>query len=97
MTARPPLVLVPQYFGSTVFDRRTSRYVPFDHETTDVLLRSCVTPIGALVDAAPPGHADALVSIFSNSRRSTSSSRFTNLKPGFRKRNTLAQARRGSL
>lgn len=60
MTARPPLVLVPQYFGSTVFDRRTSRYVPFDHETTDVLLRSRETPIGALVDAAPPGHADAL-------------------------------------
>lgn len=60
MTARPPLVLVPQYFGSTVFDRRTSRYVPFDHETTDLLLRSRATPIGALVDAAPEDRRDAL-------------------------------------
>jgi radical SAM protein with 4Fe4S-binding SPASM domain len=36
--SRPPLVLVPQYFGSLVFDRRTSRYLPFDHEATDLLL-----------------------------------------------------------
>ncbi len=36
---RDPLVLVPQYFGSLVFDRRTSRYAPFDHETTALLRR----------------------------------------------------------
>src|ERR1043165_2497990 len=35
---RPPLVLVPQYFGSLVFDRRTSRYLPFDREATALLL-----------------------------------------------------------
>ena len=29
-----PLVLIPQYFGSLIFDRRTSRYLPFDHECT---------------------------------------------------------------
>src|SRR5262245_12107284 len=34
---RPPFVLVPQFFGSTVFDRGTSRYYPFDHETTGIL------------------------------------------------------------
>lgn len=34
-----PLVLVPQYFGSTVFDRSTSRYLPFDRETTELLVR----------------------------------------------------------
>lgn len=60
MSARRPLVLVPQYFGSTVFDRRTSRYVPFDHEATEVLLRARTTSIGALVDAAPPGREEAL-------------------------------------
>ena len=38
---RPPLVLVPQYFGSTVFDRRTSRYIPFDQPATDFLLSLC--------------------------------------------------------
>jgi len=32
-----PLVLVSQYFGSTVFDRRTSKYLPFDLETTELL------------------------------------------------------------
>jgi MoaA/NifB/PqqE/SkfB family radical SAM enzyme len=33
----PPLVLIPQHFGSLIFDRRTSRYLPFDHEATAVL------------------------------------------------------------
>ena len=33
----PPLALVPQHFGSIVFDRRTSRYLPFDREATDLL------------------------------------------------------------
>jgi mycofactocin biosynthetic radical S-adenosylmethionine protein MftC len=36
---RPPLVLVPQFFGSTVFDRRNSRYLPFDEEATRLLTR----------------------------------------------------------
>jgi MoaA/NifB/PqqE/SkfB family radical SAM enzyme len=38
MSRRPPLVLVPQFFGCLVFDRRTSRYLPFDREATDLLL-----------------------------------------------------------
>ncbi len=37
MSARPPLVLVAQHFGATVFDRRTSRYAPFDHEGARLL------------------------------------------------------------
>lgn len=32
-----PLVIVPQHFGSLVFDRATSRYLPFDAETTALL------------------------------------------------------------
>jgi mycofactocin biosynthetic radical S-adenosylmethionine protein MftC len=28
------LILVPQYFGSTIFERETSRYLPFDQATT---------------------------------------------------------------
>lgn len=32
-----PLTLIPQYFGSLVYDRRTSRYLPFDHESTQYL------------------------------------------------------------
>jgi radical SAM protein with 4Fe4S-binding SPASM domain len=32
-----PLVLIPEYFGSLVFDRRSSRYMPFDHAATAAL------------------------------------------------------------
>lgn len=60
MKTRRPLVLVPQYFGSTVFDRRTSRYVPFDHETTDVLRNAQTKSIGHIVDEAPPDKRTAL-------------------------------------
>ncbi|MBX2804151.1 MAG: radical SAM protein [Myxococcales bacterium] len=48
---RPPLVVVPQHFGSLVFDRRTSRYVPFDREVTDLLVRSVSTPMPVLQPA----------------------------------------------
>ncbi|MFO0592405.1 MAG: radical SAM protein [Polyangiaceae bacterium] len=59
MSARPPLVLVPQYFGSTVFDRRSSRYMPFDHAATDILLRARTTPIGALAGESAEEIRDA--------------------------------------
>lgn len=35
---RHRLVVIPQHFGSLVFDRRTSRYMPFDREATGLLL-----------------------------------------------------------
>src|SRR5262249_55637828 len=44
MNSRQPLVLIPQYFGCLVFDRRTSRYLPFDHEATALLLRLARQP-----------------------------------------------------
>jgi mycofactocin biosynthetic radical S-adenosylmethionine protein MftC len=39
-----PLVLAPQFFGCLIFDRRSSRYLPFDHESTSVLLELAETP-----------------------------------------------------
>jgi [mycofactocin precursor peptide]-tyrosine decarboxylase / 3-amino-5-[(4-hydroxyphenyl)methyl]-4,4-dimethylpyrrolidin-2-one synthase len=48
---RLPLVLVPQYFGSTVFDRRTSRYTPFDQPATDFLRSLCDSDATAVIDA----------------------------------------------
>jgi radical SAM protein with 4Fe4S-binding SPASM domain len=36
---RNPLVLIPQFFGCLVFDRRMSRYLPFDAEATELLRR----------------------------------------------------------
>lgn len=51
---RPPLVVVPQHFGSTVFDRRTSRYLPFDREATTLLLATRDRPFDAAIAHAPP-------------------------------------------
>src|SRR5436190_916588 len=48
-TTRKPLVLTPQYFGCLVFDRRTSRYLPFDREATDLLLALHRGPIDAVL------------------------------------------------
>jgi len=38
-----PLVVIPQHFGSLVFDRRTSTYAPFDHDATALLVRALAT------------------------------------------------------
>jgi [mycofactocin precursor peptide]-tyrosine decarboxylase / 3-amino-5-[(4-hydroxyphenyl)methyl]-4,4-dimethylpyrrolidin-2-one synthase len=48
-----PLVLVPQFFGSLVFDRRTSRYLPFDEESTHVLRRLTRESIDAVLASLP--------------------------------------------
>ena len=34
---RPPLSMVPTFFGCLLFDHRTSRYLPFDHECAALL------------------------------------------------------------
>jgi radical SAM protein with 4Fe4S-binding SPASM domain len=48
-----PLVLIPQHFGSLVFDRRTSRYLPFDRQGTELLLRLRSAPLGAVLHKLP--------------------------------------------
>jgi radical SAM protein with 4Fe4S-binding SPASM domain len=50
-TTETPLVLIPEHFGSLVFDRRTSKYLPFDIETTELLLRLRAEPFDALLAA----------------------------------------------
>ena len=52
-SARPPLVMIPQYFGSLVFDRRTSRYMPFDAQATRILRRLRREPIDAVAADEP--------------------------------------------
>jgi [mycofactocin precursor peptide]-tyrosine decarboxylase / 3-amino-5-[(4-hydroxyphenyl)methyl]-4,4-dimethylpyrrolidin-2-one synthase len=65
MTPRPPLVLIPQFFGSVVFDRRTSRYLPFDGEATEVLTGLLAAPIGeVLAGARDAGHRDRIARFF---------------------------------
>jgi radical SAM protein with 4Fe4S-binding SPASM domain len=48
-TSRKPLVLIPQHFGCLVFDRRTSRYLPFDREATELLLALSRAPLRAVI------------------------------------------------
>lgn len=50
-----PFVLVPQYFGSTVFDRSTSRYLPFDAETTALLRQLQVEPFAQVLGGLDTG------------------------------------------
>jgi radical SAM protein with 4Fe4S-binding SPASM domain len=54
-TTRNPLVLIPQHFGCLVFDRRSSRYLPFDAEATRLLLALHQRPINALLAKWPEG------------------------------------------
>jgi radical SAM protein with 4Fe4S-binding SPASM domain len=46
---RRPLVLIPQHFGCLVFERHTSRYLPFDHEATELLLALHREPLHAVL------------------------------------------------
>jgi [mycofactocin precursor peptide]-tyrosine decarboxylase / 3-amino-5-[(4-hydroxyphenyl)methyl]-4,4-dimethylpyrrolidin-2-one synthase len=65
MAQRPPLVLIPQFFGSLVFDRRTSRYLPFDAEATAVLRRLFDRPIDDVLAAEPdPARRDRITRFF---------------------------------
>jgi len=65
MTPQPPLVLIPQFFGSLVFDRRTSRYLPFDAEATTVLTSLLEAPIGRVLDdTADAAHRDRIARFF---------------------------------
>ncbi|MFO0549513.1 MAG: radical SAM protein [Polyangiaceae bacterium] len=69
MTSRSPLVLIPEHFGSLVFDRRTSRYAPFDHETKALLLAARTTSIfelaGAERDPVRRDHLEGFAEAFS--------------------------------
>ncbi len=63
-STRYPLVLVPQYFGCLVFDRRTSRYMPFDREATDLLLALRGQPIDGVLGRLEEGEREAVAAFF---------------------------------
>jgi radical SAM protein with 4Fe4S-binding SPASM domain len=56
---RKPLVLRPEYFGCLVFDRRTSRYMPFDREAANLLLALSRAPLHEVMTALPEDSRDA--------------------------------------
>lgn len=45
-----PLVLVPQYFGSIIYDYRTYQYIPFDKEATLLLILLSDRPINKVLN-----------------------------------------------
>src|SRR5262249_20337444 len=55
---------VSQYFGCLVFDRRTSRYMPFDHEAAALLLRLRRESIDAVLAGLPDGDGREAVAGF---------------------------------
>lgn len=61
MAARLPLVLIPQHFGSLVFERTTSRYLPFDPEATQLLLALHRRPAGEVLAALPEAERPAML------------------------------------
>ncbi len=57
---RPSLVLIPQHFGALLFDRRTSRYLPFDRPAARVLHHLTEAPIDGVIRAASPDERDTV-------------------------------------
>jgi radical SAM protein with 4Fe4S-binding SPASM domain len=50
----PSLVLVRQHFGALLFDRRTSRYLPFDRAAAATLRAMVDRPVGDVIAASVP-------------------------------------------
>ncbi len=69
-TSRNPLVLIPQHFGCLVFERYTSRYLPFDAQATALLLRLRREPLDAVLAATPDAdEREAVVGFFESFAR----------------------------
>ncbi len=64
MTTRLPLVLIPQHFGCLVFERRTSRYLPFDREATELLLTLKDRPLENILSQTPEEERQAILAFF---------------------------------
>ncbi len=60
-----PLVLIPEFFGSLVFDRRNSRYTPFDNSATAALRDALEIGVGELVGrVGDPAEQATLIEFF---------------------------------
>jgi radical SAM protein with 4Fe4S-binding SPASM domain len=59
-----PFVLTPQHFGSIVFERHSSRFVPFDVEATNVLRALTQQSFFELMGERPPEAHDGLEAFY---------------------------------
>lgn len=60
---RPSLVLIPQHFGALLFDRRSSRYMPFDAPAAAVLTRLTEHTADDVIGDAEAGDRDAVIGL----------------------------------
>lgn len=56
-----PLAIVPQHFGCLVFDHRTSRYMPFDHECSELFEKLIEHSVWELVEHRVGEERQALI------------------------------------
>jgi radical SAM protein with 4Fe4S-binding SPASM domain len=61
--SRPSLVLVPQHFGALLFDRRSSRYLPFDAAAAAALSALVDLPADEVIARAPEEDREALAGL----------------------------------
>lgn len=61
--SRPSLVLIPQHFGALLFDRRSSRYMPFDAPAAAVLTRLTEHTADDVIGDAEEGDRDAVIGL----------------------------------
>jgi radical SAM protein with 4Fe4S-binding SPASM domain len=59
-----PFVLTPQHFGSLVFERHTSRFIPFDVEATNVLRELAHVTFYELMDQRPEDQHEQLEAFY---------------------------------
>jgi radical SAM protein with 4Fe4S-binding SPASM domain len=57
---------VPQHFGALLFDRRTSRYLPFDRESADLLSALVVSSADEVIGVAPPDRRELVEGLVSS-------------------------------
>lgn len=58
--SRPSLVFIPQHFGALLFDRRSSRYLPFDKSAAAALRAMTEHPAGDVIVASAPEDREAV-------------------------------------
>jgi len=64
-----PLVYIPQHFGALVFDRRSSRYSPFDTEAAQVLRELRLQDLSELAKGLPSSRQERLADFYSSFQR----------------------------
>jgi radical SAM protein with 4Fe4S-binding SPASM domain len=59
-----PLVLVPQFFGSMVYDRASCQYLPFDAKATDILVNLAQKPLSDVLRETNEEERHTIIAFF---------------------------------